>query len=69
MPYRDVFDQKGMYLYFFYGLAYLLSHTTFAGVFLMEIILAAFDLFGICRILQLYVKKSTALILSPLVLG
>ena len=20
MPYRDVFDQKGMYLYFFYGL-------------------------------------------------
>lgn len=40
MPYRDVFDQKGMYLYFFYGLAYLVSHTTFAGVFLLEIILA-----------------------------
>lgn len=69
MPYRDVFDQKGMYLYFFYGLAYLTSHTTFAGVFVMEIILAAFDLFGICRILELYVKRSTALILSPLVLA
>lgn len=69
MPYRDVFDQKGMYLYFFYGLAYLLSHTTFIGVFLMEVILAAFDLFGICRILQLYVKRSTALLLSPLVLA
>ena len=26
MPYRDVFDQKGMYLYFLYGLAYLVSH-------------------------------------------
>ncbi len=69
MPYRDVFDQKGMYLYFFYGLCYLISHTTFIGVFLFEVILAAFDLFGICRILQLYVKKTTALILSPLVLA
>lgn len=69
MPYRDVFDQKGMYLYFLYGLAYLVSHTTFAGVFLLEGILAAFDLFGICRILMLYVKRGTALVLSPLVLA
>ena len=69
MPYRDVFDQKGMYLYFLYGLAYLVSHTTFAGVFLLEVILAAFDLFGICRILRLYVKESTALVLTPLVLA
>lgn len=69
MPYRDVFDQKGMYLYFLYGLAYLVSHTTFAGVFLLEVILAAFDLFGICRILRLYVKESTALVLTPPVLA
>lgn len=69
VPYRDVFDQKGMYLYFFYGLAYLVSHTTFAGVFLMELVLAAFDLAGICRILELYVKKKTAWILTPMVLA
>lgn len=69
VPYRDVFDQKGMYLYFLYGLAYLVSHTTFAGVFLLEGILAAFDLFGICRILMLYVKRGTVLVLSPLVLA
>lgn len=68
MPYRDVFDQKGMYLYFFYGLAYLMSHTTFFGVFLMEVVLAAFDLWGLFSILQLYVKKSTALVLAPLAL-
>ena len=37
--YRDVFDQKGLYLYFLYGLAYLISHTTFAGVFILEILL------------------------------
>lgn len=69
MPYRDVFDQKGMYLYFFYGLCYLVSHTTFAGVFVMEVLLAFFDLAGFFHILQLYVKRKTALFLSPLVLA
>lgn len=69
VPYRDVFDQKGMYLYFFYGLAYLVSHTTFKGVFLLELILATADIWGIFRILQLYVKKSTSLILAPLSLA
>ena len=46
MPYRDVFDQKGPYLYFLYGLAYLVSHTTFAGVFILEVICAFLDLVG-----------------------
>ena len=36
--YRDLFDQKGPLLYFIYGLGYLLSHTSFSGVFLIEII-------------------------------
>lgn len=69
VPYRDIFDQKGMYLYFFYGLAYLLSHTTFAGVFVLELILAVADLFSIYRILSLYLKKDLALLLSPLPLA
>lgn len=69
VPYRDVFDQKGMYLYFFYGLSYLVSHTTFAGVFLLELILGTADIFGICHILFLYVKKSTAMVLAPMVLA
>ncbi|WP_026665258.1 hypothetical protein [Butyrivibrio sp. FC2001] len=57
MPYRDVFDQKGMYLYFFYGLAYLVSHTTFAGVYILEIILGLFDAIGFFRIIRLYTGK------------
>lgn len=69
VPYRDVFDQKGMYLYFFYGLAYLVSHTTFLGVFILELILAIFDLKAIYHILCLYLKKSIALILTPPVLA
>lgn len=69
MPYRDVFDQKGMYLYFFYGLCYLVSHTSFKGVFIMEILLAFFDLVGIFHILKLYIKKELALLLAPITLA
>lgn len=69
VPYRDIFDQKGMYLYFFYGLAYLVSHTTFRGVFLLEWILAVADLMAVFQILRLYVRKSTALVLTPPVLA
>lgn len=66
LPYREVFDQKGYLLYFLYGLCYLVSHTTFRGVFLMECVFAVFDLWGIYRILCLYLKRSTSLLLAPL---
>lgn len=69
VPYRDVFDQKGMYLYFLYGLAYLVSHTTFRGVFLVEGLLALADLLALYGILNLYTKSSTALVLAPLPLA
>ena len=69
LPYREVFDQKGILLYFLYGLCYLISHTTFAGVFVMECILSFFDLVGIYRILLLYMRRNTALVLAPLPLA
>lgn len=65
LPYREVFDQKGYLLYFLYGLCYLISHTTFKGVFLMEWLLAFFDLWGMYRILRLYLKRSLSLFLAP----
>ena len=64
--YRDLFDQKGPYLYFFYGLASLISHTDFTGVFLMEVLFGAIDLWLIRRILRLYCRESTSLILTPI---
>ncbi len=66
MPYRDVFDQKGMYLYFLYGLAYLLSHTTFAGVFVLEIILGILDVIGFYKIIKLFINKNSEIIPSSL---
>lgn len=41
--YRDVFDHKGPVLYLLYGLGWLLDHTGFTGVWLLET--AAFALF------------------------
>lgn len=67
--YRDIYEQKGGYLYLFYGLAYLISHTTFRGVFILEILLALADLLLILQILKLYTKDSTALVLAPLPLA
>ena len=53
IPYREVFDQKGMYLYFLYGLAYLVSHTSFLGVYLIEVVAGSLDILGFYKILRL----------------
>ncbi len=63
--YRDLFDQKGPYLYFLYGLCSLLSRTTFLGVFLMEVLWGCADLYLLQRIMELYCRPLTALVLSP----
>ena len=67
--YRDIFDQKGPYLYFLYGLCSLVSGTTFRGVFLMEILLGTADLLLIGRILKLFCRPQTAAFLSPILLA
>lgn len=67
--YRDIFDQKGPYLYFLYGLCSLVSGTTFRGVFLMEMLLGAADLLLIGRILKLFCRPQTAAFLSPILLA
>ena len=66
VPYRDLFDQKGPYLYFLYGLASLISATDFRGVYLGEVLLLTVDLWGMYRILRLYIREKTALCLLPL---
>ncbi|MBD5393095.1 MAG: hypothetical protein HDR71_17210 [Lachnospiraceae bacterium] len=66
--YRDLYDQKGPYLYLLYGLAYLMHHTSFAGVFVLEITAVAFFLFFCYKILRLYCSKAVSCFLLP-VLG
>ncbi len=57
VPYRDLFDQKGILLYTIYGLASLISPTTFLGVYIMEVIAATFVCVGILRIIQLFLRS------------
>ena len=64
--YRDLYDQKGPYLYLLYGLAYLISGNTFFGVFLMEILAVSFFLLAGYRIFCLYCREKTALVLVPI---
>ena len=64
--YRDLYDQKGPYLYLLYGLAYLLKHDSFAGVFVLEVISLTAYLMAGYRIARLYCKKETAALLMPL---
>ena len=61
--YRDIFDQKGPWLYFLYGLCSLVSRTTFAGVFLMEIAFGVLDLVAAYRIFRLRLGEAASLAL------
>ncbi len=63
--YRDLYDQKGPYLYLLYGLAYLISNDTFFGVFLMEIVSITTFLVGGYRIMRLYCSRNMAVVLLP----
>lgn len=44
VPYKDLFEQKGPLLYLIYGIGYLISHDTFLGVYLLEVI--SYTIFG-----------------------
>lgn len=66
VPYRDLFDQKGIMLYMLYGLAYLFSRETFHGVFFIGIILFAFTLLGFIRICQLFSNRSMVYFMAPI---
>ena len=63
--YRDLFDQKGPLLYFIYGLGYMLSHESFAGVFVLEILFFTAFLMAEYKISRLYVGHKIALGLLP----
>lgn len=64
--YRDIFDQKGPLLYFIYGLGYLISNTTFFGVFLLEIVSLAVTLLAEYKLLRLYLSHKISMALLPL---
>ena len=57
VPYRDLIEQKGPLLYFMHGLAWLVSHDSFLGVYFLESICAAFFLYYSYKTIRLYIDR------------
>lgn len=56
--YRDIYEQKGPYLYFLHTLASFVSDNSFIGVYIIEIVFCIAFLFIVRKILKLFVSGS-----------
>jgi len=63
--YRDIYEQKGVLLYFIHGIAYLISNTTFIGVFIFEVIIFAAFLYISYLCARLFVSYALSLCFLP----
>ena len=66
--YRDIFDHKGLYIYWIHSFAYLIAHRSFIGIYLLELVLAFIFAYAEYRILLLYIEKKYALISLPVIM-
>ena len=66
VPYKDLFEQKGPLLYLIYGIGYLISHRTFLGVFIIEVIIFGGGLYYLFKTLRLFLSKKSAIIILPI---
>ena len=57
VPYRDLFEQKGPYLYFIYSVAALISNKTFIGVYFLELVAMFINLIFVRKIIKLFYKE------------
>lgn len=57
VPYRDLYEQKGPFLYALHTLASLVSRTSFIGVYFLEIIAAFLFLYYSWRSMQIFNEK------------
>ena len=68
--YKDLFEQKGPFLYLIYGLGYIISNKTFFGVYILEIIFFSIFLRIVNQILdieKLENKKAFLIILTGII--
>lgn len=73
VPYKDLFEQKGPLLYFIHAIAYLISNTTFLGVYILESISFSIFLFFMLKIIGIFENKTnnlwTVSVLSCMILS
>ena len=66
IPYRDLVDQKGPLLYLIYLIAYLITPNKFIGIFILEILFLTITLYISNKIIKLFIKNKSNLIILPL---
>lgn len=57
IPYRDLFEQKGPFLYFIFMISYLISPGKFTGIFILEILFFTFTLYYSSKIIDLIIDR------------
>lgn len=62
--YKDLFDHKGPLIFFIYGIGYLVSNTTFLGIYLIQSVLLFISMLYAYRIARLFIQKEYAFIVS-----
>ncbi len=66
IPYKDIFEQKGPFLYLLYGIGYLISHRSFIGVFLIELIVFTIGLYYLYKTLKMFLSTKSTLLILPI---
>lgn len=66
VPYKDLFEQKGLLLYVIYGIGYLFCHKAFYGVFILEVFSFSIFLYYAHKIFKMYLDSKYSLVLLPI---
>ncbi len=66
VPYKDLFEQKGPFLYLIYGLGSLISYKSFWGVFCLEVINLTVFLYYVYKIIALFLEQKYAYLIIPI---
>ena len=66
VPYRDLFEQKGPFLYLIYGIGSLISFKSFIGIFILEVLFWTVALIYLYKILKLFLSTRVSLLILPI---
>ncbi|WP_163264490.1 glycosyltransferase family 39 protein [Dysgonomonas sp. 216] len=58
IPYKDLFDHKGPFIFLIYAIAYLISPNSFLGVYIIECITLFISLIFVYKIARLYLNDT-----------
>ena len=66
LPYKDTFDQKGILLYIIYVIAYMITSSSFFGLFVIEIFIFTFISYYSYKLSRLFLEKESSILIALL---